>query len=265
MAAPDGVIRLVEQFRDNRETYLSPEFNETALRLQFIDPMFELLGWDVYNRQGHAEAYKEVVHEDSLKIGASTKAPDYSFRIGGVRKFFVEAKRPSVRIKTDIAPAFQLRRYAWSAKLPLSILTDFEELAVYDCRVRPVKTDGPAKARTIYMTFDQYPERWDEIASIFSREAILKGSFDKYAESTKRKRGTAEVDTAFLDEIEDWRNRLARNLALRNPELSQRNVDSPMWLDWSPKDSRVSESDCDGGPRPGLLGSEPGQPLQTRP
>ncbi len=141
MAAPDGLIRLVEQFRDNRETYLSPEFNETALRLQFIDPMFELLGWDVYNRQGYAEAYKEVVHEDSLKIGASTKAPDYSFRIGGTRKFFVEAKRPSVRIKTDIAPAFQLRRYAWSAKLPLSILTDFEELAVYDCRVRPVKTD----------------------------------------------------------------------------------------------------------------------------
>ncbi len=90
--------------------------------------------------------------------------------------------------------------------------------------MRPVKTDSPATARTIYMTFEEYPERWEEIEAIFSREAVWKGSFDKYADSTKRKRGTAEVDTAFLDEIEDWRNKLARNLALRNPELSQREL-----------------------------------------
>ncbi len=42
MAAPDGLIRLVEPFRDNRETCLSPEFNGTAVRLQFIEPLFEL-------------------------------------------------------------------------------------------------------------------------------------------------------------------------------------------------------------------------------
>ncbi len=224
MTAPADLFRLVDQFRENRETYLSDAFNETALRLQFIDPLFELLGWDVYNRQGYAEAYKDVVHEDSLKIGGSTKAPDYSFRIGGVRKFFVEAKKPSVKISQEIAPAFQLRRYAWSAKLPLSILTDFEEFAVYDCRVRPEKTDSPSTARTLYVTYGRYAERWDEIAAIFSREAVLKGSFDRYAESTKKKRGTAEVDAAFLDDIEQWRTVLARNLALRNPQLSQRDL-----------------------------------------
>ncbi len=224
MAAPADLIRLVDQFREHQATYMSGEFNEAALRIQFIDPMFELLGWDVYNRQGFAEAYKHVVHEDTLKIGGSTKAPDYSFRVGGVRKFFVEAKKPSVKIKDAVAPAFQLRRYAWSAKLPLSILTDFEEFAVYDCRVRPQKTDGPATARTMYLTFDQYEDRWDEIASIFSLDAIQKGSFDKYADSTKKKRGTAEVDTAFLDEIESWRSELARNLALRNKDLPQREL-----------------------------------------
>jgi len=224
MAAPSALMKLVDQFSEHRDTYMSEDFSETAARLQFIDPMFELLGWDVYNRQSYAEAYKEVIHEDSLKIGGSTKSPDYSFRIGGVRKFFVEAKKPSVRLKQDIAPAFQLRRYAWSAKLPLSILTDFEEFAVYDCRVRPEKDDSPSTARTFYVTLDQYEDRWDEIAAIFSREAILKGSFDKYAESTKKKRGTAEVDAAFLDDIEQWRLLLARNLALRNPQLSQRDL-----------------------------------------
>jgi hypothetical protein len=224
MPAPADLIRLVDQFREHQATYMSGEFNEAALRLQFIDPMFQSLGWDIYNRQGYAEAYKHVVHEDSLKIGGSIKAPDYSFRVGGVRKFFVEAKKPSIKIKDAIAPAFQLRRYAWSAKLPLSILTDFEEFAVYDCRVRPQKTDGPATARTMYVTFNEYEERWEEIEAIFSHDAIQKGSFDKYADSNKKKRGTAEVDAAFLDEIESWRSKLARNLALRNEDLSQREL-----------------------------------------
>ena len=61
------------------------------------------------------------------------------------------------------------------------------------------------------------------MVEIFSPEApFCKGSFDRYAESKKVKKGTAEVDAAFLAEIERWRDLLARNFALRNPELSQR-------------------------------------------
>ena len=60
--------------------------------------------------------------------------------------------------------------------------------------------------------------------SIFSRDAVLKGSFDKFAESTKGKRGTTEVDAAFLAEIEGWRKEIAQNLALRNPKLTQREL-----------------------------------------
>jgi len=221
---PSEVLRLVDRFNEHAEAYHAGRYNETQIRREFIDPLFEALGWDVDNSQGYAEAYKDVIHEDAITVGGATKAPDYCFRIGGVRKFFVEAKKPTVDIKRDANPAFQLRRYAWSAKLPLSILTDFEELAVYDCRVKPSKTDKASKARTLFLRYDELPQRWVELASIFSRDAILKGSFDKYAESTRRKRGTAEVDAAFLTEIEDWRDMLARNIALRNPDLSQRDL-----------------------------------------
>ena len=226
MAAPDKVLELVERFDYNLDAYRSGTYNETQVRREFIDPLFKALGWDIDNEQGYAEAYKDVIHEDAIKIGGQTKAPDYSFRIGGTRKFFLEAKKPSVNIKTDLPPAFQLRRYAWSAKLPLSILTDFEELAVYDCRIQPNPTDKASTARIRYMTFQEYPERWDELAGVFSREAILKGSFDKYASDTKSKRGTAEVDDAFLKEIETWRELLAKNIALRNPGLTQRELNT---------------------------------------
>lgn len=224
MPAPQEVSELIERFERNREAYLSNEYNESQVRLELINPFFKALGWDMYNEAGNAEAYKDVVHEDAIKIGGVTKAPDYAFRIGGTRKFFVEAKRPGVDIKNDPDPAYQLRRYAWSAKLPLSILTDFEEFAVYDCRIKPNQTDKASMARTKYFTYTEYEERWDEIGSIFSREAILKGSFDKYVESSKKKRGTAEVDDAFLKEIENWRDLLARNIALRNSDLSTREL-----------------------------------------
>jgi len=224
MTVPNKVSELVGRFDRNLEAYKQGKYNETQVRLEFINPLFEELGWDITNKQGYAEAYKEVVHEDAIKVGGATKAPDYSFRIGGVRKFFLEAKKPSVDIKEDIHPAYQLRRYAWSAKLSLSILTDFEEFAVYDCRVKPVKTDKTSHSRILYLTYTDYTKRWEEIADIFSREAILKGSFDKYVESKKAKRGTAEVDSAFLQEIERWRDLLARNIALRNPNLSHREL-----------------------------------------
>ncbi len=224
MPAPQVILDLVERFHRQIDAYKSGSYNETQVRREFLDPFFKALGWDVDNTSGYAEAYKDVIHEDSIKIGGFTKAPDYCFRIGGMRKFFLEAKKPSVNIKDDTNPAFQLRRYAWSAKLPLSILSDFEELSVYDCRIKPVKTDKSATARTLYITYDEYPRRWDEIAAVFSRDAILKGSFDTYADTAKGKKGTAEVDAAFLKEIESWRDVLARNIALRNPQLTQREL-----------------------------------------
>jgi len=222
MAVPGEILKLVDRFDRNIDAYRSGRYNETQVREEFINPFFLALGWDIYNADGCAEAYKDVIHEDAIRIGSATRAPDYCFRIGGTRKFFLEAKKPSVNIKEDIHPAYQLRRYAWSAKLPLSILTDFEEFAVYDCRIKPVKSDKASMGRTFYFTYRDYSDRWDDIAAVFSKRAILEGSFDRYAESTKAKRGTTEVDSAFLQEIERWREILARNIALRNPSLTSR-------------------------------------------
>ncbi len=225
MAPPSIVADLVDRFGSHSDSYHSDQYNEAQVREEFLNPLFEALGWDVYNRKGYAEAYKEVIHEAAIKVGGRTKAPDYCFRAGGgVRSFFVEAKKPSVDIRESAAPAYQLRRYAWSAKLPMSILTDFEEFAAYDCRIRPVQSDRASTARILYFKYTDYLDRWDDLAGRFSPEAIRKGALDKFVASQKIKKGTAEVDAAFLEEIESWRDTLARNIALRNPQLSQRDL-----------------------------------------
>lgn len=108
MALPDSIRDRIELFARNEEQYRDPSYKEAQLRQEFLDPFFAALGWDMENKAGHAEPYKDVIHEDAIKIGGETKAPDYSFRIGGNRKFFVEAKKPSVLIKDDPAPAHVL-------------------------------------------------------------------------------------------------------------------------------------------------------------
>jgi hypothetical protein len=223
MAAPPAIVGLVEHFARNADVYRN-SLNETEVRVQFIDPFFEALGWDIHNKQHYAETYKDVIHEYSLRTVAHTEAPDYCFQVGGTRKFYVEAKRPAVHVSADPAPAYQLRSYGWTSKLPLSLLTNFAEFAVYDCRVLPRPNDKSSVARIDLITFDQYSDRWDDIVSRFSREAVYQCSFDRYTESSKLKKGTAEVDEAFLAEIESWRKELASNIALRNPSLNQREV-----------------------------------------
>ena len=223
MAVPEELHRLVERFDENRDAYHSGGYNEAQVRVDFINPLLEVLGWDVDNRQGKPEAYRDVIYEDRAMVGGGTKAPDYGLYTGGERRLFLEAKKPSVDIAGDVNPAVQLRRYAWSAKLPLSLLSDFEELAIYDCRFEPDKGDTPAAARLDFFTFEEYVERWDDLYSLFSREAVLDGSLKKYAEETKRKRGTETVDASFLREIEDWRSTLARDFTAGN-DLNSRQL-----------------------------------------
>ena len=219
MEAPEIVKDLVEKFKNNIDSYKNTKYNETSVRQEFIDPLFIALGWDVNNEAGWAPQYREVILEDAIKIDGKTKAPDYSFTLHGQRIFFLEAKKPAVNIENDKSPAFQLKRYAWSGKLALSVLTDFEHLAIYEAKSRPKKTDSTKIGRVKLYSFKDYVDKWDEIYNLLSKEAVLKGSFDRFA-SKKVKKGTSEVDDEFLKEIENWRLKLARNIALRNKELS---------------------------------------------
>ena len=74
-------------------------------------------------------------------------------------------------IGADPVPAYQLRRYGWSAGLRLSILTDFEEFAVYDCTIRPRQNDKASYARVMIFNYREYPDRWREfgISSLAKR------------------------------------------------------------------------------------------------
>lgn len=216
------IADLVAKFNNNKEFYTSQLFKEEEAKIEFINPMFEALGWDIHNKQGLGPNFKEVVFEETLAVGKETKAPDYSFRLGGQLIYYLEAKKPSVNIKDDRSPAFQARRYGWSAKIPIVILTDFEEFAVYETTTKPKDSERASTNRVLYYTCDEYLDKWEELYSLFSKEAVQKELFQKFVDdnTSKTKKGTQSIDVEFLKDIEKWRLLLARNIALRNKDLS---------------------------------------------
>jgi len=226
MISKDGAYKTIEElvtrFAEQYGFYKLSDYNETLTRRDFIDPFFKALGWDIDNSKGNAEAYREVIHEERVKVGKATKAPDYTFRLeGGKRLFFVEAKKPGIDIKDDVSVAYQIRRYGWSARLPVSIITDFEEFAVYDCSKKPKPSDKASVARIKYLRFTEYLKEFDYLWDTFSKEKVLKGSFDRFVQSDTAKKGTATVDREFLASLDNWRTFLATGFSLRNKHLNE--------------------------------------------
>ena len=220
--APQSVRKLIETFDQFQAAYHSGDYKETEVRREFIDPLFTALGWDVANTAGKDPVSKDVVHEQSLQMEASKRMPDYSFRIGGRASFFVEAKKPFVNLKEGVAPALQVRSYSWSAHLPVGVLTDFEEMAIYECVNQPKQSDTAVTARLKYLRYEEYSDRWGELEELLSKDAVLNGSLDELAKP--RIRDAVSVDDAFLSEIDGWRRALARDLAKRNDGLSPREL-----------------------------------------
>lgn len=216
---PVRVLDLISQFTDMVENGDIKSVNETTIRETYLNPLLEDLGWDPRNRRGVSVQDRDVILEDALVINGETKAPDYAFIVEQTRKFFVEAKRPSVNIQQAKSGAYQLRRYCWSATLPFGLLTDFEEFAIYDCRAMPLLNDSSSVARVAYFTYKDLPKYWPLLAGMFGKAAVRDGKLDEIAARSKEPTNARPIDGAFLEEISTWRESLAEVLAFQNTAL----------------------------------------------
>lgn len=218
------VRELVERFRQNLGDYVRSKsaYNETQARTDFISPLLQAFGWDVYNARGQPLDLREVIEEPTVEVGPErlSKKPDYELRLARQRKLFVEAKKPSVKIDRDRAPAFQTRRYGFSASLPITVLTNFHQLAIYDCLPAPLEEDEPDVARRALYSFEEFESRFDEIYDQLSRAAVYSGAFDKLFDVGVSRQGTQQFDDHFLRQVRSWRERLARDLHKNNLALT---------------------------------------------
>ena len=214
--ALEKIRELVSRFEEQLPTLKNAKYKEHNLRMEYLNPFWEALGWDIHNTKGQTQSYKEVEQEDTLKIENLRGAPDYCFRKSKDKRFFyLEAKKPIENIKENNAHALQTRTYGWNGNLSISILSDFEEFGLYDCTKKPKETDTVRTARLEYMTYKDYEKNFDFLWDTFSRDAVFGGSIDQFA-SKKIKRGKDTVDKEFLISLDNWRTHLAENISLRN-------------------------------------------------
>ncbi len=209
----------VNDFQKNEKMYLDRSFQETEIRNRFVDPFFQALGWE-FDQTSMKRYLWDVQREYSQKDNASTKKPDYAFRVNGKLRFFVEAKAPWVPL-TDNAPVFQAKRYAFSTngRAPIVIITDFQEFRVFNSLERPV-FNNPLQGllKEFDINYKEYLDRWDLVYGAFSKEAVESGSLDILR--GKICRTTRTLDAEFLNDIVAWRETLARNIAVRNKNLT---------------------------------------------
>ncbi len=228
------IKQLVEDFAANEPTFLEAKYSEAQARLDFIDKFWMALGWDVNHEREKNPYRQEVKVERGVAVSNRLKKADYAFFAApNFRdvKFYVEAKKPS-RNLDNADDYFQTIRYGWSSNTPLAVLTDFEQFRVVDCRYKPnIKTaENFALKKFSYREYAD-EEKFREVYYLFSREAVISGSLEEYANSLpKRGKGAKQgrlfpvgiqksVDESFLDDLDNYREELARSFKNKNAEL----------------------------------------------
>ncbi len=231
-AAFERVRKLVADFGKHEKAYLAPAYQERDVRSDFIDKFWIALGWDV-NHEHQTDPYaQDVKAEKNVDVKGRIKKADYAFLAANFRdvRFFVEAKKPSRNID-NADDYFQTIRYGWNAQTPLSILTDFEQFRLLDCRYKPdVATALNRVVKKFHYTDYAEREKFAEIYHLFSRAAINEGALEKFAATLPKPTGKAKqrglfggsyksVDEDFLAELDELRDELARSFKNRNSHL----------------------------------------------
>lgn len=219
----EQVAELVQTYSNNYLQFQRATYNETQVRVDFVNRFFKLLGWDVDNERGLPQHLREVTHEATVVVEEDgvhrSKKPDYSFKVGTEVLYFLETKKPAVNLTIDAAPAFQLRRYGWSGNLKVSVLTNFTDLYIYDCSVRPREGDDIGVAMIAHYHFDEYVERFEEIYNMLSKEAVLTGQFERHFGNIQGALRREPFDQYFLDQIRAWRMMLGEDILCNNPNV----------------------------------------------
>ena len=226
------ISNLVDDFKAGEKHYLSHNYSEADVRNDFINKFFTAIGWDVRHDFQKNPYEQEVRVEKPLQIAKAQKRADYSFSLAPdfrTVKFFVEAKKPSHDLSNKDY-YFQTARYGWNASNPVAVLTDFEEFHIVDCRFRPNIDDAlNYKVKQFHYSDYKDEEKFAEIYWLFSREAVANKSIEKYAATLPKPKGKKakavksvqqSIDEAFLEELDEIRNDLARSFKKNNEHLT---------------------------------------------
>ena len=175
--------------------------NEYETRSMFLDPMLKALGWNFSSPD-------EV--RLGLKVGSENRNlfPDYVLLLNGIEKLIVEAKA----IKEDLSKEEfkqQAVQYAYNLSCSWAVLTDFEGLKIFY-----VDEEGETFRDIDLSNIERFNDNFEHLWLI-SRESFLNGTIDRKAEDEGRKKRTVSIDRDLLQSLNDWRERIYKDIKAR--------------------------------------------------
>lgn len=207
--AREKVARLVERY-DKLTPAQIKEYKEEDTKKGFIEPLFEALGWDIRDRE-------EVSTEETI---VSAGRVDYSFKINGRVKFYLEAKPLRADLNTE-KYAKQAIRYAWNKDVDWAVLTDFETVKIF------YSQDIDASLwHNLYFEIphSELVERFDELW-VLSKESFEKDLIDEEARKRGKKLQKVSVTNLLYKDLNKARELLTDGLNQCNPGLDDELLD----------------------------------------
>ena len=207
-SAIDKISRLIERFSQEEASGSLRDYNEAETKTGFIEPLLQALGWNTRDRN-------EVGLEETVSGGRV----DYSLKINGSPKVYIEAKPPRVKLTAEevvtqaITYGYNKRTVNWV------LLTDFEEFRLFDVTIRPTKRNLEAGLR-LDLTYKYYLDHFEELW-LLSKESVESGLLDKTLLSKKLAKLRRPVDKEILEDMKKWRELLAKNIYKNQPEITE--------------------------------------------
>lgn len=231
-SAYGAVQELARNFAAHQVRYLAASYQEAEARVDLIDTLLMALGWDVRHEQQRNPYQQEVRIERHVLVRGAKRRADYALFIQPEfqrERLFIEAKRPAHALK-NADYYFQAIRYAFSRGHALTVLTNFRELHVLDCRAKPDINTVLNRCLKAFDLADYADEnKFAELYYLLSRDAVAAGALEQFAASFVTRRGGKQLlllreaqkfDETFLADLDNYRERLAKLFKKENPELS---------------------------------------------
>jgi len=183
-------------------------YNEENTKKDFILPLFEALGWDVYSS-------REVAAEEKASAGRV----DYAFKLHGVPKLYLEAKPLGADLK-NLDWIKKAITYAYNKGVTWAVLTNFASLQVFYALGEKAQTPlrFPNLICKDYLT--DFDKLW-----LLSREAVEQNLLETEAAKLGVLPPKVPVEKRLYSQLRAWREELFTQLHHHNPELTFGQID----------------------------------------
>ncbi|KKS42805.1 MAG: hypothetical protein UV05_C0036G0009 [candidate division CPR1 bacterium GW2011_GWA2_42_17] len=201
--AKQQIQKLVEKYQRVIETGKTKSYNEAQSRNEFIEPLFEFLGWDMRN----LTTDNEVTTEENVSGGRV----DLAFRFGNIPVFFLEAKAMKVDLD-EWKWAEQAINYSWNKSVTWAVLTDFESIKIFNAEIPPKSI---SQNLFIELKAQDFINRFDQLW-LLSKESFEQKLLDKEAQKWGKLTQRKQVGVKLFEDLMSWRIMLAKDFKKQN-------------------------------------------------